>query len=202
VSTTGIDFRGTAGYVTDPVNCTYCVGDAYPVTRGGATFGWTTGPGGGQVDRLNTNDARLAGINYTGALAGIFRFDLPSTGQYDINLAMGDAGANSNYGDVQLKDNTTAFYSSGTSLAITTTNTFNDAGGPPPNNWSNTAWPGSNVKVTRTFTSTIFNVVCNYANIAHNIVIAHLLVSTAGAAASLPFHSIIIGQAVNRAGTY
>ena len=105
----GINFRATSGYVTDGANETYCLGDVYPTTRGGVTFGWDASLSGGTRDRNSGLDRRLAGINYIAAASGqFFRIDLPSSGSADVHIAAGDAGA----GTVKawdLQDNTTTF---------------------------------------------------------------------------------------------
>ena len=87
----GINFRATGGYVADGPGETYCVADAYPVTRGGATFGWTVLPSSGR-DRDSSQDRRLAGINQmlNGTGVAEFRLDLPQPGTYELRLAFGD----------------------------------------------------------------------------------------------------------------
>jgi len=105
----GFNFRGTSGYVTDGANETYVLlGDAYPVTRNGVTFGWLSAPSSG--DRDSTIDRRLAGINYTandGASQRDFQIDLPAAGDYIISLALGDHGFTQTYQYWRLLDNTT-----------------------------------------------------------------------------------------------
>ncbi|HLM66577.1 MAG TPA: hypothetical protein VK358_03575, partial [Longimicrobium sp.] len=71
----GINFRATAGYVADGPGETYSVADAYPVTRGGATFGWTVLPSSGR-DRDSSQDRRLAGINQMLNGTGVAEFRL------------------------------------------------------------------------------------------------------------------------------
>lgn len=109
----GVNFRGTAGYVTDDVNETYCLAaDTYPTTRGGATFGWDVSVQA--TDRSAAVDRRLAGIAFdTGALR-TFRLDLPSLGGAVVHLAIGDHGGGG-LGDetVEVKDNTTSLFTIG-----------------------------------------------------------------------------------------
>ncbi len=84
-----INFRNTAGYVTDGVNDIYCLPtDIYPTTRGGITFGWPGAATGS--DRRNNQDVRLAGYNgYTGSGTG-FLVQLPNgPGVYNIRYAAG-----------------------------------------------------------------------------------------------------------------
>lgn len=91
----GINFRATSGYVTDPSGYTYCIGDTFPVTRGGATFGWTQTTNLGTRDRnASEGNVRVAGINYDSNSASpisSFTLRLPAAGAYQIGLAMGDA---------------------------------------------------------------------------------------------------------------
>lgn len=127
-----IDFRATAGFVTDPAGATYCIGDAYPVTRGGVTFGWTAGVNATTADRLNTNIAQLAGINYQqNTFTQSFTFDLTAfggAGQYDIGLAMGDASAANGPQFAEVKDGSTSLFTVN-GVDMTTANNFVDATG-------------------------------------------------------------------------
>jgi hypothetical protein len=92
----GINFRATAGYVTDGSGETYSLGEAYPVTRGGLTFGWASNQTSNTRDRNSGIDRRLAGIVFqpNSAAATTFRLNLPSgAGTYRVRLALGDDGA-------------------------------------------------------------------------------------------------------------
>lgn len=99
MATFGVDFRTTAGFVTDPTDYTYCLGESYPVTRGGITFGWGGNSGGillvDKRDRNNGIDPRLAGINFvvgSGVGGGsLSYFQLDKTGAATVRLACGDA---------------------------------------------------------------------------------------------------------------
>lgn len=153
----GINFRSTSGYVTDGANETYCVGDTYPTSRGGFTFGWTAALSDGKRDRSNSIDRRLAGINKAGNSATgrrIFRINLPFAGPYQIDLALGDAGSDQFYQYAVLKDNTTTIAtldkSSGTRALSTA---FYDAAG---NLQTKTSWPTDKVSINHTFASTTF----------------------------------------------
>ena len=95
----GINFRSTLSYVTDGANeemenDSGGGGNAnYPhTTANGIVVGWETTSSTYQArDRNAGNDRRLAGINFNGT-AGKFdyRIDVPSAGNYDIIVAMGD----------------------------------------------------------------------------------------------------------------
>ena len=151
----GFDFRATSGFVVDPANCTFVIGDNYPTTRNGVTFGWTSPNSGQMADRNSGIDARLAGINYNGnANAPLsFRIDLPSPGAYTITLAIGDASAGQTDQHVVVKDNNTTLRTIDFPTGYPS-DQFADAVG---NLWtSDAAWVSSNVKDTQTFATTTF----------------------------------------------
>src|SRR3989304_1265269 len=153
----GINFRATAGYVTDPTGTTYQTATTanYPFTTPqGNNVGWEAALVGGTRDRSTTVNARLAGINYTAASATAkkYRFDLPAAGSYNVRVAMGDAGS-SNGAYCQLFDNVTLL------STLVTDHTGTGAAG---NFYDATdtlltaaAWPGSNTAYAATFASTI-----------------------------------------------
>jgi hypothetical protein len=89
-----INFRSTAGYVTDAAGQTYCLADPYPTTRAGLTFGWSVVPQGVNRSTDPANVPELAGVNYaySGSGAADFQLDLPAAGTYSVRLALGDAG--------------------------------------------------------------------------------------------------------------
>lgn len=91
MATYGFNFRATSGYVTDPANTTYSIGDTYPQTRNGITFGWTGSPAAPTTrNRSTTVNAKVAGINFAAAASPLtFRIDLPAAGSYDIGCALG-----------------------------------------------------------------------------------------------------------------
>lgn len=154
----GINFRASSGYVTDGTDETYCLAEAYPVTRGGFTFGFSVGIGWiDSRDRDSGLDRRLAGIIFTpnsGTNQATFRIDI-SPGEYLIRLSLGDAGSAQGYQYCQLKDDTSVIATiadtNGTNAAE-----FTDATG---TTYSAANWPGSNTPINHTFTSSILNVV-------------------------------------------
>lgn len=108
----GFDFRQSAGFVTDPANCTYVLAlgsDLYPQTRNGITFGWLVSPDGGAFDRSTGVDARLAGCaqSNNNDTTNALQVDLPATGLWTVDLALGDQGAGTGPFTALLKDNTT-----------------------------------------------------------------------------------------------
>ncbi len=158
----GFNFRGSSGYVTDPANTTYSLGNTfeanYPITRAGYTFGWDPA-GSGQVDfgvdRNSGNDPRLAGIVfYNGGPAATFQLDLPNAGTFDIYLAIGDAVGGTGLTTVTLKDNTTTLWS--VTQASTTGNSFTDAQG---NEYTAANWPANNMPQAATFATTTLRIV-------------------------------------------
>lgn len=101
----GFDFRQTAAFTADPTGSTYVVGDRYPTTRNGVTFGWESFVTGSVRDRTATLGV-LGGINFLasgGVAEAVFRVDLPAPGRYRVRLAAGDAG-NPNRAFFEIRD--------------------------------------------------------------------------------------------------
>lgn len=160
----GINFRATAGFVTDGANEDYWItevgfgGSSYPVTTAQGNNVGIEGDGAnsshGSRNRNAGNDRRLAGMGFGGAGGGgsaySFRFDLPAAGDYNIRVAAGDANYAGDVG-IELFDTTSSL---GTLVSGSTSaaNRFKDA-----TNTEYTAanWPGSNTAVLRTFSTTI-----------------------------------------------
>src|SRR3990172_2505210 len=176
----GINFRATAGYVTDPTGTTYQTATTanYPFTTPqGNNVGWEAALVGGTRDRSTTVNARLAGINYTAASATAkkYRFDLPAAGSYNVRVAMGDAGS-SNGAYCQLFDNVTLL----STLVTDHTNTgaagnFYDA---TDTLLTAATWPGSNTAYAATFASTIARFSIAPAA-GGNYAVAHLYIESA-----------------------
>jgi hypothetical protein len=166
----GFDFRDTAAFVTDGANCTYVdlvVGgnSAYPVTRNGVTFGWNTQANINTRDRLNTNDPRLAGVQWgSGAPVLDFRVDLLAVGDYAIDLGLGDETGGSGVVNSKAYDNTTLL---ATLNAASATGHYVDATNIDRTSAAN--WVANHATVTKTFASTIFRITSetNTANISH-----------------------------------
>lgn len=109
----GFDFRGTLGFVTDPLFGVAVLGESYPHTYTNANgdsinAGWDSGVS--FYDNNATYDARLAGANYhvNDASQPKFVVDLssgsaPGAGTYLVDLAAGDGGTQ----DFKVYDNTT-----------------------------------------------------------------------------------------------
>lgn len=109
-TTKGFCFRATSGYVTDPTNTTYVVMDVYPATRsiGGesVTFGWDSATSLDGRDRNASAPVELAGLNFVDSTSATryFRVDVPGTGTYRVQIAVGDRGGNACTPNVAIKD--------------------------------------------------------------------------------------------------
>jgi hypothetical protein len=157
-----LNFRATAGYVTDTAGQTYVItDDTYspgPTVRGGHTFGWINASqpaNSNHRDRDNTNDSRLAGMAFQGndGNTSTFRLNVSSGQQYAIHIALGDASnPQSNYYALLQDD-------------ASTITTINVAGGSSAGQWvdatgvvrtSDADWISNSAAVTHTFSSAIF----------------------------------------------
>lgn len=173
----GFNFRSTDTYVADGADETYVIGDAYPTTRGGVTFGWD-----GAINKLNRNaaiDRRLAGIHYSATIGRSFRVDLPSPGTYRIRAAVGDAGS----------VNRTAWLLKDNAITLITFPDATVAGA----HWldatlvdraSAALWVANNVAVQATFASTILNMAIWSST--SNSVLAHLYIEQIGGGVIFP----------------
>jgi hypothetical protein len=187
----GVDFRNTSGYVSDPTNCTYELGASntdYPTTTPqGNNIGWETGfVAFNARDRDNTLDPRLAGCNFTNVAQATFRIDLPSSGSYTINLALGDDFSGWSE-KLQVFDGTTSLFTvSGTNSAVSGWGGF-DANG---NSYTSaTAWVSANPTAgggtggnSQSFSTTIARFqLGDGSNIA---TLAHIFIKSNGAVAA------------------
>jgi len=156
----GLNFRNTAGYVTDGTDHTYEIGIGptvtYPrTTPQGFNVGWeVVGSGGPQTRNRSTSiDTRLAGtcFNTTSTEVLTYRIDLPNAGSHDIRIAAGDNSYARSGFKIELFDDTTSL---GILVANGTTagGKFRDA---TDAELTAAAWPAGNTKVTKTFASQI-----------------------------------------------
>ncbi len=145
------NFRSTSTFVTDGAGETYVLGDVYPTVRDGLTFGWASSLS--KIDR-STSVARLAGGNFIASGTREFRVDLDFAGNYVIEAAFGDDGAQ--HTDFDLIDNTTVFKSVTGTAGATAAKEYLDANGIIRT--SRTDWVNNNTSISRTFGSTIFKV--------------------------------------------
>jgi hypothetical protein len=158
----GVNFRSTAGYVSDPTNYDYEISSVvdYPrTTVQGNNIGWeSTNFGGGPQyrNRNSGNDARLAGEAFYDDLARAarYRIDLPSAGSYSVGLAVGDPiYVATSY--IQLYDDLTLLSTlvNGTTSAA---QRFFDATG---TEYTNLTWPTSQTLVQFSFSSSILRII-------------------------------------------
>ena len=197
----GIDFRSSSGFVTDPTNCAAELGGGltYPTTTAqGNQVGWESGyVAGNEVDRDNTIDARLAGSHFTSPAAATYRIDLPATGSYVINLALGDAISSGLIEKLELFDTTTSL---GVLVNGSNGSSFTTWGGLDAQNnlyTSSAAWAAANPlggggtgSITKTFSTTIARfTVGDGTNFA---TINHIFIKAAGAAAASPFFGLAL----------
>jgi len=181
----GFDFRATQAYVTDPSDCVFFGGNggsgagtnySAGVTFTNDLFSMRAGYLGSDLvanlrDR-STAVPKLAGTQWAAGIAfpAICQFDLPSTGNYSIRAAFGDPSG----GAVEISNK---FYDgiigSGETLFQTigpvtlASGEFRDA-----NNVTRTSaadWVANNVAITRTFTTTTFQLTLerDLASISH-----------------------------------
>lgn len=151
----GLNFRATSGYVTDEANQTYVLGDTYPTTRGGVTFGFDSALVDGTRDRSTSVDVRLAGINQspTDSVRN-FRVDLSATGDYVICIAAGDAVFSQSNLYLEVLDDSTSKFTLGCSGSnCLVGGNFFDAS---DTERTAAAWPAGQTCVAATFATTTF----------------------------------------------
>jgi hypothetical protein len=175
----GFNFRSTSAYVTDGANETYVIGDVYPTTRNGVTFGWV-----GAVDwtanRSTSVDRRVAGVQGVWGLSGTyFRVDLPASGDFDLEVAMGDQGQGNGPADWSIQDTTTNLETvdNGNFPAA---GVFRDANNVQHSTAAN--WAANQTAKRYTFATTQLRVVMGFNN-AQITAIAHLRVVQVGGGA-------------------
>lgn len=169
----GMNFRATSTYVTDGAQETYSIGELYPTTRGGATFGWSSTPS--TRDRSSAVDRRLAGVHTMSTIGQYFRVDLPAAGRYDVHLALGDQ-TQFNRIEWDLNDTGTVlaqYRNGGAQLSVAN---FMDATGMVR---ASADWPSQEAKLTCTFATTQLRLVVASTMIVSSV-IAHLRVVSAG----------------------
>ncbi len=183
-----ISFRNTSGFVTDATGTYATAFDSYPTTRGGTTFGWSSGIQGTDRDSTDRDasvtDKRLAGINYVlNARACTFRVDLASTGDYTVRFANGDTGFDQSGQRQYLEifDN------------VTSNLVHDKVTGPAQDHYydatgvdrTEAAWPGSNLpSAALTFASTICNLTVGNVSIGGVTVLAHMQIAAVAGAPS------------------
>jgi hypothetical protein len=176
----GFDFRGTAGYVTDPAYGVPVLGEAYPhtYTNGNGNSinaGWAVSTSL-NLDRTSTNDARIAGANGEGnGTPREFNVNLssgsaPGAGTYTNDIAVGDSLA-SVRADFKVLDDTTVLIdgTNGGAGFGTAANDYIDASLAVVT--ATTTWTGATV--SKTFATTTakvqiaMDVIASYTFLAH-----------------------------------
>jgi hypothetical protein len=183
----GIDFRSTAGFVTDPASCDeeHSVVANYPRTSAqGNTVGWEDGTNGVRDRNANAGDgAKVAGINFNSSgAAERYRIDLPATGSYSVRAACGD-GAGVNNTHLDLYDTTTLVANLVTNHTTGGANQFYDA-----TNVQRTSvvdWVNNNALAGP---YTLASTICRFHNGPNpNACVAHVWVEAASGAAATPW---------------
>lgn len=180
----GLNFRGTAGYVTDGADEAPALqSTTYPTTTAqGVVVGWESLPSG-SLDRENTNDRRLAGaagVTNDGSTVAVFRIDLPATGNYVIRIAAGD-GLVAQKTKLELFDNVTSLGVLVNSQTQSVPNAFFDATGVERLQLD---WAANNVSITKTFASTICRFKIGGAPSGLTSVLAHIRIENASLSGS------------------
>lgn len=151
-------FYSTSGYHSGHDGDTYVEtgANAYPYPSGlGYDVGFTSLASLQFRNNSTSVDHRLGGdVRTPSWTVTTYRIALPSTGDYDIALALGTMNTSPSRVSAKMYDNTTQFgatigpYSAGSGVFYDATNTQRT---------SATDWVSNNALVTRTFTSTTFN---------------------------------------------
>lgn len=180
--TKGFNFRLTSTYVTDGTDETYVIGDVYPTTRNGVTFGWEGGGSLQMRNRSTSNDRRLAGISWNDTTAVDFRVDLPNPGNFELRLAHGDVIYDTASLDLNIKDTNTVVANLVDANGTGAANSFIDAN---VNEFTAANWPANNTARTLAFSTTIFR-----ARIRSGFtdLIAHISLNEVAAAGGVPKH--------------
>ena len=188
----GINFRLTAGYVTDGTNEDYELtgggNNNYPrTTAQGNSVGWETVSVDYQPrNRNSANNRRLAGINFN-ATNGTwdYRVDLSASGSWNVRLAMGDPSYSSTV-DCELFDTSSSLgvLCTGSTGAA---NSFKAADG---NTYTHANWVSNEAThlVNKTFSTTICRFRVGTASTTNNNT-AHLYVEAASGSTTYPMYA-------------
>ena len=154
----GFDFWSSSGRGTLQGTDTYVlVGDTYPTSRGGATFGWVAPPLR-YDDNTSETDSRLLSSALSAFTPSTFEVSGLPSGTYKLWTAIGEEGGRTN--DATFKDGTT------TILTVSGANDFYfflDASGA---NIVGTSWAssGGGTPATVTINSGILNIIMAQSN--------------------------------------
>lgn len=179
----GINFRATSGYDTDDTDETYSLGEAYPTTRGGLTFGFGASLTANSRNRATAYAGKFAGIVFVanGGSTQTFTFELPfGPGTYRIRLAAGDATNAQASQKLVLMDGATAI---ATLTGSTSLNQWIDASSVVRT--SNTDWQTNNVYAEHTFAGSALDIVLGNTG-SGTTVIAHVSLEYMGGGSVVP----------------
>ena len=189
----GFNFRGTAGYVTDPAYGVPVLGEAYPHTYTAANGysmngGWTAAPSG-SIDRASSNDPRIAGIQYkeNGFGERFFQADLssgsaPGAGDYTADLALGDTFANKQA--FKLYDDTSVLIDGTNGGAGYSTEAGHYIDATLTDVTASTTWTGTTVSKTFATTTAKVGIAAADAGFSLSTTIAHFRLTLEGGAAA------------------
>jgi hypothetical protein len=171
---------GPAGFPGDPANDDFNGGGAAGLSgtsSNGIPWTWST-TNVGSRDRSGSVDPRLAGIVLIAPTdpAAIFTATLPSSGTFDITLALGDQSAQQCI-NFDILDNGSLLFNVATNVLTGGPNNYLDATG--VNRTSDTDWVANNVKKRLTFTTTSAGFRLNAPSSASSVW-AHLFIESVG----------------------
>lgn len=180
--TQGVDFRATAGFVTDPTNFTVELGNAfnptYPtvLSPSGVNGGWEDAvPGSRDRTAFTGAAASLSGIHFVQSGSARYRIDLPSSGTYNVQAAFGDNAVAQGPFTATFQDTTTVLSTPVNNVSTSGADEFYDATG--VQRTSHTDWVTNNAAKSLTFSTTIFRTVITFSGGGP---IATLFVQSAG----------------------
>lgn len=183
----GFNVRNTLAFVTDvsPDTFANATTDAYPVSYpNGITGGWEQATGTNQARDRTTGNPRLAGFGENSTNTDTtFRIDLPTPGNYAIQLGAGDSSYAVNEA-IEIFDTTTSLVSY--SISTGAANSYMDATGAI---LTHTAWAaGTNSRggvLTKSFATTILRFTQHSVVTTTASPIAHVFVAAAAGGAAL-----------------
>lgn len=182
----GLDFRDTVGctgvagtFAGDPTNCFFMDLRTTSGTVGGIPFSWDQSATNNSRDRANSpTDPRCAGMVFvsSGGLATTLTLTLPSAGQYDITLALGD---HDNQQEISFDildggSGSTVLFNVATNVLTGGANHYLDATG--VDRTSDSDWAANNVAKRLTFSGTSASFRLNVP-VANTCTLAHLFVA-------------------------
>src|ERR1700739_4021234 len=183
----GIDFRNTNGFANDPPNCYFINAiRTYPrTTPQGNVVGWESGSAT-TVNDSTSVDPRLGGFNINaGAATSVFRIDLAIAGGYSVGVAVCFVNGGW-FSKIELFDGAVSLGVLSNRPTSQSAGSFDDATG---TQYSSAAWPASNTKVNKAFSTTILRVNVGTSTLTGNI--NHLWVEPATPSITQPVQQTV-----------